>query len=520
MAERPTLPQQGQVIAEKYRLDHELGTGGMGAVFQVTHCVTGKRFALKWLLPEVSARGDGAQRFIREAQVACRIEHPNVVEVYDVGAEGDSFYMVMELLEGESLAARVERAGPMSLADVCRLLVPCMYGVAEAHAAGIVHRDLKPANIFICRPTRSSPEYAKVLDFGISKMAGAPDLGMGMTKSGMLIGTPHYMPLEQMRGRAVDHTADIYSLGVVLYQVLSGKLPYPADTFSDLVLMLANATPKPLDELVPGLPRGLSKVIGRAMARDPEARYPHVEAMLGELERFAAPSDPRVSTGSAQAAVSLPPAASLSLQHTPLSTESQFRSRNPRSAVSSSSKPKPRSWIYGGVAALALALIAGGYYYYQRDGLIAGALQPKPAAAPAPLPAHATTPLPAHATTPLPAHATTPLPVPQAAAPPPVAASTAPDVPVELSTPGRRPVALAPVLAEVPQPRAPAPIVVQPAPKAAPRTPTAAARPPKLRPEPMPSVQPAPDDARDLAIPRPAPKRPTSRVPEISADDF
>jgi serine/threonine protein kinase len=267
----------------------------MGAVFQATHRVTGKRFAVKWLLPEVSGQGDAAQRFIREAQVAGRFEHPHVVEVYDLGNEAGSFYMVMELLEGESLADRVTRAGPMTVTDTCRLLIPCMHGVAEAHSAGIVHRDLKPANIFICHASKHGRECAKVLDFGISKISGLPggDLS-GMTKSGTLIGTPHYMPLEQMRGKSIDQRADIYALGVVLYQMLSGRLPYQLNNFGDLLLAMASEAPQPLERAVRGLPSGMVRVIDKALSRSPDDRYPNLDAMLVALEPFAPAASPRL----------------------------------------------------------------------------------------------------------------------------------------------------------------------------------------------------------------------------------
>jgi serine/threonine protein kinase len=362
LADRPTLPRPGDVIAGKYRIDCALGTGGMGAVYQATHRVTGKRFALKWLLPQMTAHGDAAQRFIREAQVAGRFEHPNVVEVYDVGAEGDSFYMVMELLEGESLAERVDRAGPLSVIEACELLIPCMRGVAEAHGAGIVHRDLKPANIFVCRADRHGGECAKVLDFGISKMSGGPsgELGEGMTKSGTLIGTPHYMPLEQMRGREVDHRADIYAFGVVLYQVLSGNLPYPADSFSDLVLMLAHETPAPLDRIVARLPRGVAQVVARAMARDAADRYQSIDALVAALEPYATGDDsvPAYTPSSRRSLDS-----SLSMP-TPLSTESRASGRV-SSYVAPSRNRGP--WIVGISAFVILVAIAAGAFWLRRE---------------------------------------------------------------------------------------------------------------------------------------------------------
>jgi serine/threonine-protein kinase len=380
LADRVTLPQPGDVIAGKYRIDCAIGSGGMGAVYQVTHRVTGKRFALKWLLPQISGSGDAAQRFIREAQVAGRFEHPNVVEVYDVGSEGDSFYMVMELLEGESLAERVDRSGPLSVTEVCELLIPCMRGVAEAHGAGIVHRDLKPANIFICKAARNLPEFGKVLDFGISKMSGAPggELGEGMTKSGTLIGTPHYMPLEQMRGRAVDHRADIYAFGVVLYQVLSGNLPYPADSFSDLVLMLAHDAPEPLDE-IPGMPRGLSQVVAHAMARDAADRFQSIDELIAALEPYATggesiPPQPSIGRRSLDSSLSLP---------TPLSTESRISGRV--SAYSQPPAPSRAPWIVGIGAFVLVAVVAGVFWLrHDRAQVAAAPSVVKPSAAAAP----------------------------------------------------------------------------------------------------------------------------------------
>ncbi|HKP55178.1 MAG TPA: serine/threonine-protein kinase [Polyangiales bacterium] len=483
MADRLTLPQPGEVIAGKYRIDHSLGTGGMGAVFQATHRVTGKRFAVKWLLPEVSGQGDAAQRFIREAQVAGRFEHPHVVEVYDLGNDGGSFYMVMELLEGESLAERVTRTGPMTVADTCRLLIPVMHGVAEAHAAGIVHRDLKPANIFVCHATKQRRECAKVLDFGISKISGLPggDLG-GMTKSGTLIGTPHYMPLEQMRGRPVDHRADIYSFGVVVYQVLTGKLPYPAESFSDLVLMLAHETPPPLDQVVPRLPRGVAQIVAKAMAREPADRFQSLDELILALEPYADPSANRIS-GAQSGSQDLH--ASLSLP-TPLSTESSVRRR------SAQGTPVLR-YVIAGAATLLLA--AGAVFWLQR-----GAEQAQGEQAP-------------HSV-----HTATPAPQPPAAAPaaptpaaePPLAKPEQPE-----AVPDQ---ALAPQLPEqqpaAAQPTPPA-VTATPRPRPRPETKHAVITPvrPTLPPPepPLPAIEPVKPKATKSA---------SGRVPAINESDF
>src|SRR6187455_662819 len=199
------LPQPGDLIAGKYRVEREIGRGGMSVVFGAKHVVTGRRFALKWLLPEISVNPESAERFIRESQVSGRLQHPNVVEVFDIGQDAGTHYMVMEWLAGESLADRLERVGPLSVREACRYLIPCMRGVAAAHAAGIVHRDLKPANIFLCEATKDSPELAKVLDFGISKLSiSSGDVNLPVTSTGILLGTPHYMAPEQMQAQPVD----------------------------------------------------------------------------------------------------------------------------------------------------------------------------------------------------------------------------------------------------------------------------------------------------------------------------
>jgi serine/threonine-protein kinase len=285
-SDNASLPKPGDVIDGKYRVDHRIGSGAMSVVYQVTHRVTQKRFAMKWLLPELAGKSDLAERFLREARVGGRFDHPNVVEVYDVGASNGGFYMVLELLSGESLQQRIVRM-ELSWPDACRLLLPCMRAVAEAHHNGIVHRDLKPANIFVCAATKTAPERAKVLDFGLAKIARAPgEQSLLGTRSGVVMGTPHYMPLEQMRGEAVDRRADVYAFGVTLYQALSGRLPYRAATFGDLVLAMASEAPLPLERWAPRLPPGVGAAIGRALARHPADRYADLNAFVEALEPF------------------------------------------------------------------------------------------------------------------------------------------------------------------------------------------------------------------------------------------
>ena len=279
------IPEPGDVIGGKYRIERAVGAGGMGAVFEVSHVITNKRFALKWLLADVNS-GVAITRFIREAKVAGRFQHRNIVEVYDIDREGNSFFMVMELLKGQSLAERLNREGRMVTREACRLLLPCMQAIGAAHAAGIIHRDIKPANIFLCAPRGDEPELPKVLDFGVASFASAQGEDFANTRSGALVGTPFYMAPEQMRGGPIDQRVDIYALGVTLYEVLSCERPFKADSYGDLVLKVASETPTALEVLVPDLPKGLSAIVKKAMAREPERRYANTDELIKALEPF------------------------------------------------------------------------------------------------------------------------------------------------------------------------------------------------------------------------------------------
>lgn len=280
------LPKPGDTLGEKYRLECILGSGGMGVVFGATHLITHKRVAIKWLAGELGggSLSDTAQRFVREARLAGEFQHPNIVQVYDLGESDGSFYMVMEWLVGESLAARLERVGQLDFAEACAWLIPCMHAMQRAHDLGIVHRDIKPANIFLCDATADRPALAKVLDFGVSKrVTTGADLSTFVTRTGVLIGTPHYLAPEQLRSRPVDRRSDVYGFGVLLYQTLSGQLPFAADNFADLVVEISVGTPRPLRELVPDLPVGVEHAVARAMAREPNARYQSLHELIASL---------------------------------------------------------------------------------------------------------------------------------------------------------------------------------------------------------------------------------------------
>ena len=281
-----SMPQVGDVIADKYTIEQLIGLGGMGAVFAASHKFTGKRVALKWMLPELAQDVDAVQRFMREAHAAGRINHPNVVDVYDVGQHQDSYFLVMEYLHGEPLTSALARRD-MTSSELLQLMLPAMRGVAAAHRQGVVHRDLKPDNIFLAYEEEGSRRDAKVLDFGISKLSNEGVVNPRLTKTGAVVGTPYYMSPEQIRGsNQLDKRADVYAFGVILYEALTGQVPFHADTYGALVLEIATSTPKTPRELVPHLPNELSRIVLRAMAREAAQRYPDIESLIRALEPF------------------------------------------------------------------------------------------------------------------------------------------------------------------------------------------------------------------------------------------
>ena len=283
------MPKAGDVIAGKYRIESLIGEGGMGAVFSATHVHTGRRLAVKWLLPDVARSGAAIQRLFREAQATGRIDHPNVVDVYDVGEQDGSAFLVMELLTGETLTKALER-GALKIPDILRMVLAAIDGAAAAHRQGVVHRDIKPDNIFLCRDASGALQTAKVLDFGISKISSiGGQVNPRLTKTGAVMGTPYYMSPEQIRGSAeIDGRVDIYAFGVILYEALTGRVPFDGKTYSALVLEIATGTPARPSQVNPSLAGSLERVILKAMAREPEDRYPTMEALAKALAPLAA----------------------------------------------------------------------------------------------------------------------------------------------------------------------------------------------------------------------------------------
>ena len=263
----------GSIIAERYHVLKKLGEGGMGQVYLAEHVKMGRKSAVKVMNPGMVHDADAISRFNREAANASRINHPNVAGIYDFGETSEGLiYLAMEFIEGESLTSLVEKAGalpPMRAADIAKQAAD---GLAVAHDMGIVHRDLKPDNIMIAK-NRDGSDCVKVVDFGIAKAAGAEN--QKVTKTGLVVGTPEYMSPEQLAGDKLDPRSDIYSLALVAYNMLTGKLPFEGETAQESMIMRLTDDPKPLTATKPDVSwtKEVQDVMGKALQRKRDDRY-------------------------------------------------------------------------------------------------------------------------------------------------------------------------------------------------------------------------------------------------------
>ncbi|HEY8427593.1 MAG TPA: protein kinase [Sandaracinaceae bacterium] len=281
----PADPLLGRVIDGRYRIERQIGEGGMGVVYMATHTVLQKRLALKVLRGDNGRDADVVQRFMQEAQAATSIGHPNIIDISDFGRLPDgSVYFVMEYLDGMSLSAMIKRGGSVPTQEALHIVRQIASALEAAHARGIVHRDLKPDNIFIVKQGQDA-RFVKVLDFGIAKVGGAASR---LTKTGMVFGTPHYMSPEQAAGHSVDRRTDIYALGVIMYEMFTGKVPFDADTFMGILSKhMFEAPAKPSD--VKGAALGqLENVILRALEKSPDHRYQTMGELLADLDTIEA----------------------------------------------------------------------------------------------------------------------------------------------------------------------------------------------------------------------------------------
>jgi len=285
----PVTP--GDVLVGKYRVDRLLGVGGMGVVVAATHLQLDQKVALKFMLPAGLAHPSLVERFAREARSAVRLRSDHVARVLDVGTlESGSPYMVMEYLEGNDLGAIIEKQGPMAVEMAVDCVLQACDAVAEAHSLGIVHRDLKPRNLFLT-VRNDGRGLVKVLDFGISKDKAVSD--MSLTRTSEVIGSPNYMSPEQLKSsKGADERSDIWALGVILYELLTGQVPFPAESVTQLTAMVLTEMPRAVDQLQPQIPRELARTVERCLQKDPAMRFASVAELAAALQRFA-PADTR-----------------------------------------------------------------------------------------------------------------------------------------------------------------------------------------------------------------------------------
>jgi serine/threonine-protein kinase len=464
------------VLAGKFKVERVLGAGGMGVVVAARHLELDERVAVKFLLSEAALNGEAAARFVREARAAVKIKSEHVARVIDVGRmDTGAPYMVMEYLEGSDLSARLA-AGPIAIDDAVDYVLQACDAMAEAHALGIVHRDLKPANLFLTQRSDGSA-VVKVLDFGISKVNVPDTSDAGLTKTSAVMGSPYYMSPEQMKSsRDVDSRSDVWSLGVILYELVSGRPPFMGDTLPELLSAIMLDTPPKLETLRPEVPAELSAIMDQVLQKDRTKRYQTVGDLASALAAFA----PRRSRFTLERVIKLsgtnaaiPPSRAPGGSPTVVVAQGAGTSStwsDSKTALNADTKPN-RTGLIIGIAALAAVLAAGGTLL---------AMRPPPAS-------------------------DAPVPVAAAPASPPVAATP---TPAAIATEPAKP-EVAPVASVAPTPSAaPAPVpepVAKPAPApvAAPRPAAKPARPAAAAPEPSPLTPPP--------APAPAPPAPTRR---------
>ncbi len=303
----PLPVRAGDVLVGKYKVERVLGAGGMGYVVAARHLELGARVAIKLLRPEVHDE-DALARFSREARAMFRLKSEHVGKVLDIGRLPDgSPFMVMEYLVGTDLGAHLQARGRLPVPEALDYVLQACEAVAEAHALGIVHRDIKPPNLFLSRRVDGSARV-KVLDFGISKIPDSSDEKMRLTHASTIMGSPFYMSPEQLRSSAsADARSDVWALGIVLYELLSGAVPFTAESPAALYAKLLEEDPRPLHEVVPDVPPGLSAVIHACLARKPERRVQSVEELAARLEPFGGPALAGAAARVAAVRAALPP---------------------------------------------------------------------------------------------------------------------------------------------------------------------------------------------------------------------
>ena len=350
-------PLLGSVIDGRYEVLSVLGEGGMGVVYETRHRALGKRFALKALRKDLASDGEIAARFMQEARTAASVSHPGLVKITDFGrlASGQPFF-VMELLEGQSLASLIRAGGPIPAARAVDMVRQIAEALGTAHDHSIVHRDLKPDNIHVS-PNGNGRDRVTIVDFGLAKVIGASRL----TRAGVVFGTPHYMSPEQAMGEATDHRADVYALGVVMYEMFTGRVPFEADSYMGVLTKHMYMAPTPPSQLAGTEDLGvLEAIMLRCLHKKPEQRYQTLSELSRELEAAL------LQAGVRPADASRPRPRSL------LADELELPSRDELGMGLDAALPKPwPRWPLIVVAGLFLAGIGGvlGARSAQRRGL-------------------------------------------------------------------------------------------------------------------------------------------------------
>ncbi|MFO8074161.1 MAG: protein kinase [Polyangia bacterium] len=362
----------GRIIDGRYRLVRLIGDGGMGSVHEASHARIDRKVAIKLLHPDFVANQEALERFSREARAASSIGHPNIVEIYDLGREPDgTAFMVMELLDGEDLGSTLARQGALSPARAVAVALQVLSALHEVHRHEIVHRDMKPENVFLSTDA-AGRESVKLLDFGVAKIQqGMDSENLTHTRTGTVLGTPYYMSPEIARGgRRFDHRVDLWAVGVMLYEMVSGQRPFEGEGYNEILASILMEDARPLREVAPSVPPRLTEIVDRALRKDPDERYSSAGEMLADL--LPLHDDRSAPELTSSAAVAIRSQASTPFGFvtptrgsTPVPAARESQPTGPLwlldSAVPGPSRPaRRRLWIAAAIAAsIAVALLSG-----------------------------------------------------------------------------------------------------------------------------------------------------------------